>query len=64
MARHPASELSESPAEKLNEARKLSQSSMALVAMDALVEFVLGQELEELCKNGSTGVHVPSLAKC
>jgi hypothetical protein len=36
---------------------------MALVAMNALVEFVLGQEIEELRKNGSTGIHVPSLAR-
>jgi len=56
-------ELSESHAEKLIEARKLPQSSMAPVAIDALVEFVLGQEVEELREDGSAGVHVPSLAR-
>ena len=37
-------------------------SASAPVAPDALVEFVLGQEVEELRKDGSAGVHVPSLA--
>jgi hypothetical protein len=36
---------------------------MTLVAMDALVEFVGGQVIEELRENGSTGVHVPYLAR-
>jgi hypothetical protein len=49
-------------AEELIAARKLSQSPMALVAPDALVEFVLGQKVEELRKDGSARVHVPSLA--
>jgi hypothetical protein len=31
--------------------------------MDALVEFVLGQEVEELREDGPASVHVPSLAK-
>jgi hypothetical protein len=56
-------ELSKSHAEKLIEARELSQSSMAPIAMDAFVEFVLGQEVEELREYGSAGVHVPSLAR-
>ena len=55
-------ELSESHAEELIEARELSQTSMASVAMNAFVEFVLGQEVEKLREDGSAGVHVPSLA--
>jgi len=35
---------------------------MASVAPDALVEFVLGQEVEELRKNRTARIHVPSLA--
>jgi hypothetical protein len=56
-------ELSKSHAEELIEARELSQPSMAPVAMDAFVEFVLGQEVEELREDGSASVHVPSLAR-
>ena len=56
-------ELSKSHAEKLIEARELAQSSMALVTLDAFVEFVLGQEVEELRKDRSASVHVPSFAR-
>ena len=56
--------LSKSHAEKLVEARELSQSSMAPVAVDTLAEFVLRQEVEKLREDGSAGVHVPSLASC
>jgi hypothetical protein len=54
--------LSKSHAEELVEARELSQSSMAPIAMDAFVEFVLWQEVEKLREDGSASVHVPSLA--
>jgi len=57
------SELSESHAKKLIEARKVSQSSMALVTLDAHVEFVLGKEVEELGKDRSARVHVLSFAR-
>jgi len=57
------SELCKGHAKKLIEAGKLAQSSMAPIALDALVEFVLGQEVEELRKNGSASVHVPSFAR-
>jgi hypothetical protein len=55
--------LSESHAKKLIEARELAQSSMPLIALDALVEFVLGQEVEKLRKDCSASVHMPSFAR-
>ena len=59
-----AGELREGHAEKLIEAGKFPESALARVAPNARIEFVLGQEVEELGKNGSASVHVPFLARC
>lgn len=50
-------DLREGHAKKLIEAREISHSSIAVIAMDAFVEFVFGEEIEELRKDDSSLVH-------
>jgi hypothetical protein len=45
----------------LVQAGEFSEPSLAVIAMHALVEFVSGQEVEELCENVSARVHEPTL---
>jgi len=53
-------ELSEGHAEELIPAGKGFDFVVALVAFDALAEFVGGEKLQELRENGFVGVHEPS----
>jgi hypothetical protein len=53
----PVSELSKSHAEILIQAGKASYSVIAVVSLDAIAEFVHWQEVHQLSKNYSSGIH-------
>lgn len=57
----PTGQLSIGHANKLIETGELPQAALAVVTLDAFVEFVLGKEVEELGENRSARVHEPSL---
>jgi hypothetical protein len=51
------SQLSESQHEKLFISREFADAAVAVITSDTLVEFVFGQEVEELGEDGATFVH-------
>ena len=58
----PICQLREGHAEKLIETREPPSSMIALIAFDALIEFLAGKRVHQLRKNRSSFVHKPPLS--
>jgi hypothetical protein len=56
------SELSKGHTEKLVVAREFSDSIIALIPLNAFVEFVSGEEIQDLGENDSSSMHPPFLS--
>jgi len=56
------SELGKSHTEELIVAREFSDSVIALIALNAFVEFVPGEEIQDLGENDSSSMHPPFLS--